>query len=52
MISKTIFLNRIFAYSYKKYQNKFEENLLSDNPSLLIFDLYRLCYLCYIDKKK
>lgn len=51
-ICKTIYLNRIFAYSYKKYQNKLEENLLSDKPSLLIFDLYRLFYLCYLDKNK
>ena len=26
-------------------------NLLSNTPSLFVFDLYRLSYLCYISKK-
>lgn len=34
------------GFLFKTFQKPLKENLLSDNPSLLIFDLYRLGYLC------
>ena len=51
-ISKILLLNNLFVYFYKTFKVKFERNLLSEKPSLFIFDLYRLCYLCFIDKKQ
>lgn len=50
--SKLTFTNEIFSYIYCNYKSFLERNLLSKNPSLFLFDLYRLCYLCYIDKSK
>ena len=51
-ICKVLMLNHLLAYFYKRFKIKFEHNLLSGEPSLFAFDLYRLCYLCYIDKIK
>ncbi len=51
-VSKMTLTNHLLAFAFKKYKHKFEQNLLSGKPSLFIFDLYRLCYLCFIDKKK
>lgn len=33
-------------YLYKRYEHKLRQNLLSHNPNLLVFDLYKLGYLC------
>jgi glycosyltransferase involved in cell wall biosynthesis len=49
-ICKILMLNHLLVYLYKTFKTKFEYNLLSEKPSLFVFDLYRLCYLCYIDK--
>ncbi|MCP4971864.1 MAG: glycosyltransferase [Arcobacter sp.] len=51
-ISKIFLLNNLFAFMHKTFKVKFERNLLSEKPSLFVFDLSRLCYLCFIDKKK
>lgn len=56
-ISKLFFkikkLNLIsaFAYFYEKSRLSFLKNLASNNPSLFIFDLYRLGYLCKLENK-
>ena len=36
------------AFLFKKLRNQAEKNLFSKNPSLLIFDLYKLGYFCLI----
>jgi hypothetical protein len=32
-------------------QNRFIQNLLSKNPSLFIFDVYRLGYFCQLNSR-
>lgn len=41
-------LSRFF---YKIFKKACYKNLLSNHPSLYIFDLYKLCYFCTISKK-
>ena len=41
-------LNTIIAYFFQKLQSKAEKNLLSTNPSLFVFDLYKLGYFSSI----
>jgi len=45
-------LRTILSKSYEWFGKRFEKNLLSNNPSMFIFDLYRLTYLCYLDKQQ
>lgn len=42
----------IFAFFHKTTRLLFLKNLSSKNPSLFIFDLYRLGYLCCLENKK
>lgn len=42
-------LHHLLSILYKWFGKRFEKNLLSKNPSMFIFDLYRLTYLCYLD---
>ena len=57
-ITKTIYrikkikLDRLFSMSHPFTKKMFRANLLSKKPSLFIFDLYKLSYLCYISKNK
>jgi hypothetical protein len=57
-ITKTIYrlkktkLDRLFSISHPFTKKVFKANLLSKKPSLFIFDLYKLSYLCYINKKE
>ncbi|WP_298520562.1 glycosyltransferase family 2 protein [uncultured Kordia sp.] len=44
--------NHILSMMYRWFGKRFEKNLLSNNPSMFIFDLYRLTYLCYLDKRQ
>ena len=44
-------LDLLLSTIYPSLKTRFEKNLLSNTPSLLIFDLYRLSYLCYISRK-
>ena len=56
LITKTIYrlkkikLDRLFSMTYPFTEKLFVTNLLSSKPSLFIFDLYKLSYLCYISK--
>ena len=45
-------INFILAMMFPVFKNSFETNLLSKKPSLFIFDLYKLSYLCYISKNE
>lgn len=42
-------LHPVLSILYKWFGKRFEKNLLSNNPSMFIFDFYRLTYLCYLD---
>jgi len=44
-------LDLLLSTIYPSLKTRFEKNLLSNTPSLFIFDLYRLSYFCYISKK-
>jgi hypothetical protein len=50
-LKKTKF-NHLFSISYPYTKKLFTANLLSNKPSLFIFDLYKLSYFCYIRKNK
>lgn len=39
-------LNRFFGRMVLRFNNRIERNLLSDNPSMFLFDIYRLGYFC------
>ena len=39
-------MQRILIHGFQQFSKTMEKNLLSDNPSLLIYDLYKLGYLC------
>jgi glycosyltransferase involved in cell wall biosynthesis len=45
---KKLQLTRFFAFLFKKNQNKIERNLLSETPSLFLFDLYKLGYFSFL----
>lgn len=49
---KKVGINHVLSLFYGWFGNYFEKNLLSNNPSMFIFDLYRLTYLCYLDKRQ
>ena len=43
---KSLRLSNIFAYFFKKTHKLMESNLTSENPSILVFQIYKLGYLC------
>lgn len=47
---KSLKISNIFAYFFKILNKKIELNLCSKSPSLLLFDLYKLGYLCSISR--
>ena len=44
-------LVKAFAFGYKIFKKLYSKNLLSKNPSLFIFDMYRLGYFCQINSR-
>ncbi|QSB26171.1 glycosyltransferase [Flavobacterium sp. CLA17] len=50
-IQKTHLLS-VFAFFHKITLSLFLKNLSGNNPSLFIFDLYRLGYLCQLEKEQ
>lgn len=48
---KKIKLISIISFFYKKYSKKMEFNLNSNKPSLFIYDIYKIGYLCSIFEK-
>lgn len=44
-------LRPLLAWIYSTFNGQFEWHLISARPNLLIFDLYRLCYLCYLENQ-
>ncbi len=49
---KKIKLIPFFSFLFEKTKKKSEQNLTSENPSLLIFDLYKLGYYCSLKQNK
>lgn len=41
-------LTGLIEYVYNRYEHKLRQNLLGRNPNLLVFDFYKLGYLCSI----
>lgn len=48
---KQLHLVKIIAFGFKIVKNAFTKNLLSKNPSLFVFDMYRLGYFCQINSR-
>ena len=42
-------LNKPYLFFYKTFKKSFLKNILGKNPSLFIFDLYRLGYFCNLN---
>ena len=42
-------LHYALASTFTSFRSSFERHLLSKKPSLYLFDIYRLSYLCYLD---
>jgi glycosyltransferase involved in cell wall biosynthesis len=49
---ETYKLKDIFGKLYRLFNTVLERNLKSKIPSLLVFDLYKLIYFCYLSDKK
>lgn len=43
---KSLHLQPILRLFFKTFQRQMEKNLTSNNPSIYLFDFYRLCYSC------
>jgi hypothetical protein len=43
-------LGFVFRFIHRLFNTYFEKNLLSNKPSLFIFDVYRLCYFLHLKK--
>jgi glycosyltransferase involved in cell wall biosynthesis len=48
---KSLGLTFLFNIIFKLFHRPIEMQLLSKNPSLLLFTFYKLSYLCYLDSK-
>jgi glycosyltransferase involved in cell wall biosynthesis len=46
VLLKRLYLGFLISFLFKITERKIERNLLSQNPSLLLFDLYKLGYFC------
>ncbi|GEJ30763.1 Glycosyl transferase, group 2 family protein [Flavobacterium psychrophilum] len=44
-------LSKVIIFIFSRFKNIAEHNLLSENPSLFVFDLYKLGYFCLIKSK-
>lgn len=44
-------LDKTVEFFYKRYEHILRKNLLGRNPNLLVFDLYKLGYLCSINRE-
>jgi hypothetical protein len=44
-------LKRIFGLFYKWFEKSFEKHLTGKNPSIRLLQLYKLSYICYLDRQ-
>jgi hypothetical protein len=49
---KKIKLTRLTVYFFNLFENRITAQLISDKPSLLLFDLYKLGHFCRLQAKK
>lgn len=49
---KKIRMTSLFTFLFDKYSKIMEKNLISGSPSLLIFDLYKIGYLCTLGDRR
>lgn len=47
---KKFMLIKLISYIFKKLESSIRTNLLSENPSLILFDMYKLGYYCTLKK--
>ena len=45
-------MQRILKHGFQQFSKIMEKNLLSEKPSLMIYDLYKLGYLCSLQDNK
>lgn len=45
-------LETVISFLFNKLSNRMSKNLKSTNPSLIIFDFYKLGYFCLVNQKK
>lgn len=50
-VLKQLYLTSFISTIFKKTERNLEHNLLSKNPSLFLFDLYKLGYFCKINSE-
>lgn len=48
---KTLKLLSVFRFIFRKLESKIERNLLSEKPSLFLFDIYKLGYFSFLKSK-
>lgn len=41
----------VFSFIFKKFESKIKQNLVSEQPSLFLFDIYKLGYYCFLKSK-
>lgn len=51
ILLKRLYLQKAYVFLFKSTSSLAKRNLLSKNPSLFIFDLYKLGYFCLINSK-
>lgn len=42
-------IKKVLGFLFRNWQNRIEHNLTGEKPSLFLFDLYKLGYMCTID---
>jgi hypothetical protein len=47
---KTYKLHFVFGSFYKWFQKSFEKQITGENPSITLLQLYKLSYICYLDR--
>jgi hypothetical protein len=47
---RQIHMTSLILWFFAHYRNRIQRNLYSNHPSLFLFDLYRLGYLCLLDR--
>jgi len=47
---KALRIDGFMAWIFRKFKQKWEQNLCSKKPSLFVFDIYKLGYLCLINQ--
>lgn len=48
---KKMKLNHLFSFLFKKFSKTMEYNLYSKLPSIFVYDLYKLGYICFVSKE-